>query len=59
MNIEPTQDCLLQAMCDLGFTKADIEANRRRNGELFLAPGVVIGIIRGDIGRKKFDVATG
>jgi hypothetical protein len=59
MNCEPTQEYFLHFMRDIGFTEADIEANRNHNGRLFLTPGVVLGMIRGSTAGKYVDVKTG
>jgi adenylosuccinate lyase len=59
MTIEASQDALLQAMVDLGMTRAELESNLRRHGRLFLAPAVLIALINGDVGRKKIDALTG
>lgn len=36
MNIDPDQDTFLQHIRDLGFSAAEIEVSRQRDGRLFL-----------------------
>jgi hypothetical protein len=42
--MEPTQECMLWTMRELGFSEKQIEENREYHGRLYLTPGAAFGI---------------